>query len=111
MKYEQQCSKWRLAVVKSCCMNTEYKCLVCRYRYKKMGKISVLISTFIMYECYLNAYPRTSTTTNYEYNHFLLHLNFEIFLGFPLSYVVSWRGALLNETKKTQMHIAGEGSK
>ena len=33
-----------------------------------------------------NAYPRISTTI------FLPHLNFEIFWGFPLSYVVSWRG-------------------
>ena len=48
MKYEQQCSKWRLAVVKSCCMNTEYKCLVCRYAYKKWGKY---LSSYLLLSC------------------------------------------------------------
>ena len=37
-------------------------------------------------EVLLNAYPRISTTI------FLPHLDIEIFWGFPLSYVVSWRG-------------------
>ena len=35
---------------------------------------------------HINAYPRISTII------FLPHLNFDIFWGFPLSYVVSWRG-------------------
>ena len=35
---------------------------------------------------------------------FLPHLSFQIFFVFPLSYI----GALLNRTRKTQMQIAGE---